>query len=543
MPTLTPKRLSALLILMMALILLPAFLYTGYEFSRLSDSEEDLASVYGRQLDAVLFSVNQYAWDVTGGWLQTLNTVSPSISTPDRDSFPALDSLPPALLRQPSVLLAAVLDTQQVFMQVMARAPRDSISDLILQLRDSLSAHRHTLNRLLRLQESGYRKSEPLLLRPAGSATILALVSPATDMHGRQFFSLLCMESESFISSVLSVKLQEISGNEFVLTCTDASSGRVITSTGSETAGRALYQQRKLWLFPDYLIGIRLRGKTVEELARERFVANGLLFAAVDLLLVLGVWFVYRNLKRELQLAAMKTDFVSNVSHELKTPLALIRMYAETLEMGRITDAETQKEYHGIIVRETERLTRLINNILTFSRIESGKKRYHIAPTDLNGIVSDVMSLYRHHLEQRGFLASAETCAHLPRIDADEEAVAEALLNLIDNAMKYSTDEKQITVRTGSAEKEAWVEVEDRGMGIPEPLQKKVFEKFFRVSEGLVHTAKGSGLGLTLVQHIMNAHHGRIDLFSVPGEGSRFRLTFPVSDQHHRQSDGTHTGH
>ncbi|MBE0644609.1 MAG: HAMP domain-containing histidine kinase [Bacteroidetes bacterium] len=549
MATITPKRLSALLFVLLALILLPAFLYTGYEISRLNVSEEELTSVYGRQLDAVLFSVNQYAWDITGGWVNILSSsTAPSVvsgfGSAPRSTSPRTDrNLPDVLAHQPSIRLAAIIDTQLAFRRTMYRAQDDSIPMIIAQLRDSLSVHRETLSRLLRYQATGYRKSEPLLLRRNGAPAILALLAPIADADDENVFSLLCIDSDVFVATVLSEKLKEIAGSEFILTCSESTTGRVITTTAPVDKVSHVYQRRSLWLFPDFIIGIRLRGKTVQELARERFVSTGLLFAAVDLLLVLGVWFVYRNLKRELQLAEMKTDFVSNVSHELKTPLALIRMYAETLEMGRIADPEKQHEYHSIIVQETERLTRLINNILTFSRIESGKKTYTKIRTDLNAVVSDVMGVYRYHLEQKGFTTAVDLREGLPLLEADEEAVAEAILNLLDNAMKYSPDIKDIAVRTSCDERSVWIEVEDHGMGIALPQQKKIFEKFYRVSEGLVHTAKGSGLGLALVEHIMHAHGGHIDLRSVPGEGSRFRLVFPLSSNNEGPSHGTHSRH
>jgi two-component system phosphate regulon sensor histidine kinase PhoR len=464
-------------------------------------------------------------------------------SIPGKLGEVAHDTLPAALSRQPAIRLAVILDAQLTALHVFLRTGDERSRKLLSQLGDSLTVKRQTLERLLHYQKSGYRKIEPILMRQTNAPALLALLSVAPDAQGRYLYSLLCIDSELFIENVLSTKFQEIAGGDFILTCSEVGSGRMITSTAGGEASGDIYQRRKLWLFPDYSIGIRLRGKTVADLARERFVTNGLLFAAVDLLLILGVWFVYRNLKRQLQLAEMKTDFVSNISHELKTPLAVIRMYAETLEMGRISDQEKQREYHSIIVQESDRLTRLINNILTFSRIESGKKDYRKVSLDLNAVLREVLSVYRFHLEHKGFETSVVEGDNLPMIEADEEAVAEALLNLLDNAMKYSSDVKRITVRTGSNDSEAWVEVEDRGVGIPLPLQKKIFEKFYRVSEGLVHTAKGSGLGLALVEHIMHAHNGRIELHSVPGEGSRFRLIFPVPDHIERLQHGTHSDH
>lgn len=555
MASLNRKRLSMLLLVMTALIVLPALLYTAYELSRLSDTEKEIGAVYERQLDAVLFSVNQYAWDVSNGWLNTLQNSVLAVTGPgshtdteriarSRPSDAASELrwrvLPDALRRQPAVLLAAVMDTQFTIHRVLrkpgsARGSDDRLSRLLVQLRDSLGTRRTSLARLLQLRQSGYNKLEPVLLPSPDAAATLCLVTVTSDAAGRNAYTVLCIDSEEFIRNILAPKLQEIASTEFILACSDTRSGRIITSTSFDNTPAALHQRSSLWLFPDHSIGIRLRGQTVETLVRERFVRNTLLFGAVDLLLFVGVWFVYRNLKRELQLAEMKTDFVSNVSHELKTPLALIRMYAESLEMKRIRDPEQQHAYHGIIVQESERLSRLINNILTFSHIESGNKEYHRACLDLNSVVTDVMRMYRIHLEHDGFSVALDLAERVPEINADGEAAAEALLNLLDNALKYSAGIKEVTVRTGADAEGVWVEVQDRGIGIPASLHRKVFEKFYRVSEGLVHTAKGSGLGLALVDHIMHAHGGHVDLHSIPGEGSRFRLIFPVHDQSERQ--------
>jgi two-component system phosphate regulon sensor histidine kinase PhoR len=555
MASLNRKRLSVLLLVMTALIVLPALLYTAYELSRLSDTEKEIAAVYERQLDAVLFSVNQYAWDVSSGWVNMLlndlvaeSNLGASASTESSErsgTAHALtdtrgERLPEALRIQPALLFAAVMDTQYTIRRVLrgsdtARTGGEPPSRILAQIRDSLDARGTTLARLSRLRLSGYRKLEPVLLPATSGPADLCLIAAADDGAGRTAFVLLFIDSEDFIRSMLAPKFQEFAGTEFSLACSEKSSGRIITSTEANASATALHQRSNLWLFPDYTIGIRLRGETVEALARQRFTRDVLFFAAVDLLLLVGVWFVYRNLKRELRLAEMKTDFVSNVSHELRTPLALIRMYAESLEMRRVPDPAQQHAYHGIIVQETERLSRLINNILAFSRIESGNKQYHKAPRDLNAIVTEVMRMYRPHLEANDFGIAVAMADRLPLIDADGEAAAEALINLLDNAMKYSGDTKEVVVRTGTDATWAWVEVQDHGIGIPASLHRKVFEKFYRVSEGLVHTAKGSGLGLALVDHIMRAHGGRVDLHSIPGEGSSFRLMFPVHPQRVRQ--------
>ena len=226
----------------------------------------------------------------------------------------------------------------------------------------------------------------------------------------------------------------------------------------------------------------------------------------------------------------MKSDFVSNVSHELRTPLALIRMYAETLEMGRVTNAKKREEYYKIINKESERLTRLINNILNFSRIESGRKEYIFQEADLNSIIQETIDIYSYHVKSKGFVLHVELTGDLPAIYADAEAITECIINLLDNAVKYSGEEKCIKISSGKIADDVYVDIVDKGIGISQKDLQHIFDKFYRVSSGMVHNTKGSGLGLTLVQHIVKAHSGEIKVESNPGKGTSFRILFSAKN-------------
>jgi len=245
--------------------------------------------------------------------------------------------------------------------------------------------------------------------------------------------------------------------------------------------------------------------------------------------LAIGAWIVYRNMRREMELVKLKSDFVSNVSHELRTPLSLIRMFAETLEMGRLTNEEKKREYYTTILQETERLTRLVNNILNFSRMEAGKKEYHFEPIDVNGIISAVLDTYQLRLHTEGFTPEIELSHGLPFLSADKEAISEAIINVLDNAVKYSDKDKYLRIGTGTSAHGIFIEIEDHGIGIAPSHHEKIFETFYRVSSGLVHNTKGSGLGLALVKHIIDAHAGTVKVISSPGKGSTFRLEFPLN--------------
>jgi signal transduction histidine kinase len=225
----------------------------------------------------------------------------------------------------------------------------------------------------------------------------------------------------------------------------------------------------------------------------------------------------------------LKSDFVSNVSHELRTPLALIRLYAETLELGRINTDEKKEQYYKIIRKESERLTALINNILDFSRIEAGRKEYEFRETDIAELVRNTLDSYRYQVEQQGFVLEENIEPNLPIVYVDREAIARALVNLVNNALKYSDREKYLSVKLYKDLGVVKLEVVDHGIGIERRDQSKIFEKFYRAGDPLVHNTKGSGLGLSLVRHISRAHGGEIEVESTPGRGSKFTLSLPLT--------------
>jgi signal transduction histidine kinase len=279
--------------------------------------------------------------------------------------------------------------------------------------------------------------------------------------------------------------------------------------------------------FPGLVLGIKLRGTTIATISAHLLRTEFLILGGLSLLMGAGLILTYRNVSRELALAKLKSDFVSNVSHELRTPLALIRLYAETLELGRISNTGKQQEYYEIIRKESERLTSLINNILDFSRIESGKKEYTFRETNVADLVRTTLESYRFEIEQNGFQFE-QRIDDVPTLWVDREAIARSLLNLVNNAVKYSANEKYLGVRLYRHNSGVNLEVVDHGIGIPAKDHLKIFEKFYRVGDPLVHNTKGSGLGLSLVYHIVQAHGGEVAVESAPGKGSKFTITLPL---------------
>ena len=283
------------------------------------------------------------------------------------------------------------------------------------------------------------------------------------------------------------------------------------------------------WILGGLTMGIKYQGITVAELGNRFFRYNYLTLGALSILMIGGIWLTYRNVYREMKLARLKSDFVANVSHELRTPLALIRLYAETLELGRLTAKEKYQEYFRIIREESERLTALINNILDFSRIEAGRKEYEFKETNLPELVCSTLDSYRFQIEQNGFAFEEKIDHDIPPVNVDREAIARSLLNLVNNALKYSKDQKYIAVRLYRANGSVKLEVSDRGIGIPASEHDKIFEKFYRCGDPLVHNIKGSGLGLSLVRHIARAHGGDVQVESAPEKGSKFTIELPLN--------------
>jgi signal transduction histidine kinase len=261
-----------------------------------------------------------------------------------------------------------------------------------------------------------------------------------------------------------------------------------------------------------------------------RFVTLEMAFIGLMAVVVLGAtFFGLRYTIRQLELAQIKASFVSNVSHELKTPVALIRLAVETLEMRRTSSPEESEKFLRSISRETMRLNQLVDNILDFSRLEAGQRTFRFAELDAGSVVRDAVESFRPRLESQGFALGVDIPDALPPVRGDAGALGQCVLNLLDNAMKYSRQRKDVRVAVAVQDGHVRMSVSDRGIGISPRDQRRVFEKFVRVETGLVHDVKGAGLGLSLVDQIIRAHGGRVEVQSALGEGSTFTLVLPVA--------------
>jgi signal transduction histidine kinase len=246
--------------------------------------------------------------------------------------------------------------------------------------------------------------------------------------------------------------------------------------------------------------------------------------AAILLVLSAGVVLLWRDLARETHLNRLRAEFVSSVSHELKTPITLIRLYGETLLRG--IDEQHREDFYRIIMRESIRLGRLVEGVLRFSRVERGDEVYNFEEGDVSPVIGRVVEDYREFLERSGFRLERALAQSGPAVRFDAAALSQAVVNLLDNAVKYSGDSREIAVRLAARNGSVTFEVEDHGIGIESAEREKIFERFYRVTNG--NGKGGYGLGLFLVRHIMEAHGGRAEVESEPGRGSRFRLVLPV---------------
>jgi signal transduction histidine kinase len=268
-------------------------------------------------------------------------------------------------------------------------------------------------------------------------------------------------------------------------------------------------------------------GRFASQTAMPAAVYGVLLSGVIGAVLFAG-YFVFRDVQRESDTALMRSNFLASVSHELKTPLTSIRAHAETLLMGRAGSTTATNDYLRTIVSESERLERLVESVLEFSRIEQGRKAYRMQPTRLDEIARAAARTMDYPLAQLGFTLTITTDGSAPTFSGDPEALTQAILNLLSNAMKYSGGAREIEMRVGTRDNEAFVDIVDHGIGIPKDDQSRIFERFHRVQSPDTRGIAGTGLGLALALHAVEAHRGRIAVVSDVGRGSTFSVRIPL---------------
>lgn len=506
--------LASIGLILLGAFLIPALVVILRELSSLRQDEAVLKEVYANQLEAVLFSVNTYSQDLADGWAGKLDR---NILSPDKQKDSLFNQF---MLETGSVRWMFVMDEKEL--NIYGNYP-DKKEVLEEKIKDFEESQRDTLDRLASYMENGFRKLEAFSESSIDSLPLLLFLLPRPND-----LPILCglfIDPKKYIQSVLAPKMQEAARQKVIVFIYFQEKDEIIYST-EPFSQTQIPQYKPLWLMPGYQVGILLKGPSLEALAERRSYSNLLLIIFMNLIILIGIIWVFRNIRKEVRLAQKKSDFVSNVSHEIRTPLSLISMFAETLAMGRVRTEEKKKEYYDIIGQESARLARTVNKILNFSKMEAGKRTYQMESVDLIALITEILHSYDYHLRQQGFTYRFEKTADQLMVQADKEAIAEAFINLIDNAINYSENEKEMLITCEQQGEQIILSVTDQGIGIPESEQKAIFDKFYRVSSATVHNTKGTGLGLSLVKHIMLAHGGDVLVSSKAGKGSTFRLVF-----------------
>lgn len=503
-------------IILLLILILPIGFLVFNEIGKLNETERVLEETYNNQLQAILFSVNQFSDDIINSWANKV------IELKD-DEILIKNFIKNSLaIEQIFFLNQNKPEAIRFIYDEKSKINIDTLEFVILKV---LSENQSLIERLGEYQKAGYRKLEPLSEKNNSNVSIVIFSNQQSDKQNEIIGFVI--SPEIFVRKILLPRLQQIAQNQFKIIIRDSQNRFIISSDNKEFTGDVEFE-KPMWLLPEYKIGIVLVGETIQDLIRSRATNNMILIGILMLVLIAAVIFVYNAVKKELELAQLKADFVSNVSHELRTPLALISMFAETLELDRVKSDDKKKEYYTIISQEANRLGRIVNSILNFAKMEAGKRKFNFETTNFNDVIDNIYQTYNYHLHNKGFKFEKHLSENLPEIKIDSEAISEAVINLIDNAVKYSSDRKEIILRTGISDNKVYVEVSDKGIGIAPEEQKKIFDKFYRVSSGLIHNVKGTGIGLSIVKQIIDAHKGNIELKSKPGEGSTFAIFIPI---------------
>ena len=285
----------------------------------------------------------------------------------------------------------------------------------------------------------------------------------------------------------------------------------------------------------EWLAGAKLnvyhkRTKNIEESSRRRMAVNISMVGILFIIIILSSILSLRMTMKEVELSRMKTNFISSVSHEMRLPLSTIKTANEMFNIGKIKDNKQAKKYYEYIASEVNRLERLVSNVLDFSRIDAGRKKYHFKEENLREVVKEAIGSVKDYFKKEGF-SIEENIEGIINVRVDKEAVMQAVLNLLDNAKKYSGTSKIIKVKISRNDKYAVLDIIDKGIGIEKDKISKVFDVFYRTEDEMTRKTKGVGLGLSIVKHIMDVHRGKVEVKSEKGEGSTFSLLFPLDKE------------
>ena len=305
--------------------------------------------------------------------------------------------------------------------------------------------------------------------------------------------------------------------------------GQTILASENVPSGSLIVKTNFTGSFPDWILEFyHEESRLFETFLTSRRGIYFYMFLLIGGILIFGLILTVRAVSHELELARMKSDFVSTISHEFKSPLTSIRQLAEMLQTGRVPSEKRRQKYYDVLLEQSERLSLLTENVLNFAKIEEGWREFVFEGTDIKSLLEDLVSSVQERVRHEGFTVQLEVKDSLPLVMADRDAMTQAIHNLIDNAIKYSGKVKKVVVKSHKEDQNLVIAVKDFGIGIKKMERDKIFDRFYRGGDKLTGTVKGSGLGLTLVKLIIDAHRGSVHVESEPGQGSTFSVKLPL---------------
>jgi len=428
-------------------------------------------------------------------------------------------------------------------------APMPSYQSTFRMLKGEEKKQREITERLLTFQENAAPNLLAKVPRNMGNPsnalkrftldiagrTYLVSIPGEREGNGNQvseFWGLL-LNSEQLKADLLSPVIKQHVSSEDIHWIVKGRDGQDILKSDDSASGSMTVRAYFAGNFPPWSLDLYQQNpRLFETLLTSRRGIYLYMFVLLAGILMFGLTLTIRIVTHELELGKMKSDFVSTVSHEFKSPLTSIRQLSEMLQTGRVPSEERRQRYYNVLLEQSERLSLLIDNILDFAKMEEGKKEFEFEMVDMGTLLKELISTIQQQVRHEGFTVQAEIDTPLPSIRADRAAITQAITNLIDNAIKYSAGTKEVHIRGFTENQYLIIIVQDFGVGIAPEEIDKVFERFYRGGDELTRTVKGSGLGLTLVKQIVQAHHGSVHVESEPGRGSTFsiRLPLPVTE-------------
>ncbi|MDP8246624.1 MAG: HAMP domain-containing sensor histidine kinase [Candidatus Tritonobacter lacicola] len=392
------------------------------------------------------------------------------------------------------------------------------------------AAARFDFQRLLGEDGKSAQEFRPVSIVIDGEEVLLLCSALAASDTGRRIVIAVVLDKAALSREVRDVLEEMVESEGDVNVTVLDPTGDVVAAAG-DAASSSGYEKTETLApaLPSWAVRIsyKKQGLLFEVASKERMTRlTSIFFLAV--VVFLGIYMIHRSIKRDTELARLKSHFVSRVSHELRTPLATIRAVGEMLEMGAVSSREKEQEYFRLIASESERLSRLIDNVLDFSMIGAARKTYNFGSTAIGETILNTVRAFRQYVRSEGFDIVYRTDEDIPSLEIDADAISQALINLLDNAVKFSREEKTVWVELRRKEGNITISVKDRGIGIaPEDIDR-IFDQFYRPKETAKLSGKGAGIGLAIVKHVAEAHGGEVRVQSRRDEGSVFTIVLPI---------------